>query len=247
MISCIEWIPRNVADPKPKRYELSKAERELLAQDAIATMANENNPEGDDEMNVDTDGDHDESQERLNESKDKVSVPKEEEKTLTAAEIIASQKIDPASLPKELRMDEYSDDENDDGENGKDRTASGSKSQNIGDLLIGNDDAGMMGIDQDGKVEDEVEDDSDNELDDDDDLNDVPDTREYIPTDLKGLEAMSFGGYAGMKEFEEAANEDDDSDIEDTNLKPDDALVMVAKTEQVSFIISHIGAEITKK
>lgn len=241
MISCIEWIPRNVADPKPKRYELSKAERELLAQDAAADeMESENNnSEGDD-------GDDMKLDDNTNDTEPKVSVPKEEGKTLTATEIIASQKIDPASLPKELRMDDYSDDENDDDGNGNDGTASGGNRQNIGDLLIGNDDAGMMGIDEDGKVEDHVEDDSDNELDDDDDLNDVPDTREYIPTDLKGLEAMSFGGYAGMKEFEEAGNEDDDSDIEDTNLKPDDALVMVAKTEEVSFVISNTSAEIAK-
>ncbi len=231
MISCIEWIPRNVADPKPKRYELSKAERELLAQDAAAEQIQMEQEEDDDvdhdgNMNVDAKNDN-------GQHVPKVSAPSEGtgagEKKLTATEIIASQQIDPSALPKEFRMDEYSDDEND-------NNNSSNPASNIGDLLIGNDEAGMMGIDEHGNVEDHVEDESEdgNEFDDDDDLNDVPDTREYAPTDLKGLEAMSFGGYAGMKEFEEAVNEDDDSDVEDTNLKSDDALVIVAKTEEVS-------------
>lgn len=242
MISCIEWIPRNVADPNPKRYELSKAERELIEQDASKQQ----------EEDEDNDMENQEEDGMMNGTPvatEKVSVPEEVEKTLTATEIIAQQKIDPSSLPKELRMDEYSDDENDDeysddddGTNNGQSGKSGSSvinRQSIGDLLIGNDDVGMTGIDEHGKVEDHVEVDSDEEFDDDDNLNDIPDTREYAPTDLKGLEAMSFGGYAGMKEFEQAGNEDDDSDIEDTNLKPDDALVIVAKTEEVSLEELH--------
>ncbi len=238
MISCIEWIPRNVADPNPKRYELSKAERELIEQDASKQQ----------EEDEDNDMENQEEDGMMNGTPvatEKVSVPEEVEKTLTATEIIAQQKIDPSSLPKELRMDEYSDDENDDDDDGTNNGQSGKSGssvinrQSIGDLLIGNDDVGMTGIDEHGKVEDHVEVDSDEEFDDDDNLNDIPDTREYAPTDLKGLEAMSFGGYAGMKEFEQAGNEDDDSDIEDTNLKPDDALVIVAKTEEVSLEELH--------
>ena len=229
MISCIEWIPRNVADPKPKRYELSKAERELLEQDVIADADDAQEEEDNDDVQTSPVTYNDIS------STDKVHVPIDVEKTLTATEIIAQQKIDPSSLPKELRMDEYSDDENDENDANNNRKGIGA---GIGDLLIGNDDTEMIGIDENGKVEDHIEhdkDSDDDEFDDDDDLHDIPDTREYIPTDLKGLEAMSFGGYAGIKEFEGADNEDDDSDIEDTNLKPDDALVIVAKTEEVSF------------
>ena len=30
MISCVEWVPEGAADPNPKRFELSKAEMEML-------------------------------------------------------------------------------------------------------------------------------------------------------------------------------------------------------------------------
>ena len=223
MISCIHWIPKNVADPNPKRYELSKAERELLAQEQNGELNAEEQPQDDD-----SDSDVDDNMNTNNEV-EQVQVPKEGKK-LTATEIIAAQKIDPSTLPKELRMDEYSDDE--------EETGNGNNGNNndVGDILIGRDnDAGMMGIDEDGKVEDiDIEEDSE----DDDDFEDIPDTREYAPTDVKGLEAMNFGGYTGMNEFEDGEDSDDDSDIEDTNLKPDDALLLVAKTEEVGSTFS---------
>jgi hypothetical protein len=229
MISCIEWIPRNVADPNPKRYELSKAERELLEQ---GEREEHDNNEEEDFNDDNSDMIDDIAQ---------VQVPEEgnPSSSLTATQIIASQKIDPSSLPKELRMDEYSDDdEENDGHHNH-------KQSNIGDLLIGNEDFGTMGIDEDGKVEDidigggggSDDNDGDYDEEDDDDLADVPDTREYVPTDIKGLEAMNFGGYTGMNDFEEGDEVDDDSDVEDTNLKPDDALIIVAKTEEVRCFI----------
>lgn len=249
MISCIEWIPRNVADPNPKRYELSKAERELLAQGE-----NNNDDDNEEQVNIeDNDNNDDANDEAINSDgnsssndlDDIVQIP-EQGKPLTATEIIASQQIDPSSLPKELRMDEYSDDEENNGD-------SPSKSD-IGNILIGNDDAGIMGIDEDGQVEDiDIEGDSDDEYDDDDDgddLDDVPDTREYMPTDVKGLEAMSFGGYSGMNEFEEGmddGDDDNDSDVEDTNLKPDDALVIVAKTEEVCVYLDEFYITVHKE
>jgi len=208
MISCIEWIPKNVANPNPKKYELSKAERDLLADDV-------------EESNGTVDDD-DDSDEEIDDS----ASPQKDGEGLTAAEIIASNKIDPSSLPAELRMDDYSDDEEDDGNV---QSKSG-----LGELLIGNDDVGMIGIDEDGQVEDiDVDDDSDDEIDDDDDDNllDIPDTREYIPNDVRGLEAMNFGGLNGMTDMEDD-DKDDDSDIEDTNLQPNDALIIVAKTEE---------------
>ena len=227
MISCIEWIPRNVADPNPKKYELSSAEREVLAQEEYESMNQNLNEDSDDEQISDS----------IQEEIKNVSVPKEG-KPLTASEIIASQKIDPSTLPKELRMDDYSDDE--DGDKDNNGVPSSGNNNDIGNLLIGNDDAGMMGIDEDGKVEDiDIDGDSDSDSDDDDsdddDFTDIPDTREFIPNDVKGLEAMNFGGYTGMNEFDEGENTDDDSDVEDTNLKPDDALIVVAKTEEVRY------------
>lgn len=207
MISCIEWIPKGVADPNPKRYELSKAERELLENDV---------QEGNEEIVTDEEEmDHEENQESNNNS---LSVPKEK----SAAEIIASQPVDPSSLPADLRMDDYSDDDGDEE----------AKQRDIGSLLIGNEDTGL-GIDEDGNIEDDaVEKDSEDEDDDDDDFDDVPDTREYTPSDVKGLEAMSFAGYTGQADFEIEDDGQEDSDVEDTNLRPDDALVVVARIQE---------------
>jgi hypothetical protein len=226
MISCIQWIPKNVADPNPKRYELSKAERQLLAEE----QKQNNNTENDDS---DSDNVMSNDEEEVIQN---VETPKEG-RSLTATEIIASQKIDPSSLPKELRMDDYSDDEDGNNKNSNDNIQA---ADTIGDLLIGNDsnpEGGMLGIDEDGNVED-VDIDSEGDSDDDyDDMGDIPDTREYTPTDVRGLEAMNFGGYTGMNEFEEGEKDDDDSDIDDTNLKPDDALIIAAKTEEVRLSI----------
>jgi periodic tryptophan protein 1 len=198
MISCIEWIPKGVADPNPKRYELSKAERDLLDEE-VDTVEDNN-------IEVDVEEDEEEIADATN-------------KATTAASIIAANKIDPSSLPPELRMDEYSDDEDE----------SNVRSRDIGQLLIGNDSTGL-GIDENGNVEDIYED-MESEDDDDDNLEDVPDTREFMESDVKGLEAMNFGGYTGTGDYEDG-DEDDDSDIDDTNLRPDDALVIIAKTEE---------------
>lgn len=150
----------------------------------------------------------------------------------SATELIAERKIDPSTLPPELRMDDYSEDED-----GSDGNGAG-KGQDIGNLLIGNADAGL-GIDEHGKVEDDAHQyDNDNDVesdDDDDDMNmgDIPDTREYMSTDVKGLEAMNFGGYDGGANLELEVDDDDvGSDVEDTNLRADDALIVVAKTEE---------------
>lgn len=209
MISCIEWIPKGVADPNPKRYELSQAERELLEENDGFDGTDE---ELENEDNVD-------DQEHLDDQ-----IVDATEKAVSAASIVAKNKIDPSSLPPELRMDEYSDDDDEDHVRDRD----------IGQLLIGNDATGL-GIDEDGNVEDMYEDDTDSDddnYDDDDDLADVPDTREYMESDVKGLEAMNFGGYSGIGDYEDVEDEDDDSDVDDTNLRPDDALIIVAKTEE---------------
>jgi|AntRauTorckE5430_2_1112549.scaffolds.fasta_scaffold02259_5 periodic tryptophan protein 1 len=204
MISCIEWIPKGVADPNPKRYELSKAERELLEQDA------------EDDIEVGSDEEEEEEEDDNEEMDDDPAVTGGER---SASDIIASQLVDPSSLPAELRMDDYSDDEDDE-----------AREKDIGSLLIGNEATTGLGIDEDGNIEDEVAEESEEE-DEEDDFDDVPDTREFMTSDVKGLEAMSFGGYAGQAEFN-IEDDDDDSDVEDTNLQPNDALVIVAKTQE---------------
>ena len=206
MISCIEWVPKGVADPNPKRYELSKLERDLLEQDAREL--------------ADVDGNEDE--ECDDEGMMKNDTRSKNKKDMTASEIVASQTVDSSALPEELKMDEYSDD---------DDTNPMSNESAIGDLLIGNDKPSHVEPEDSG------------ESDDDDDLRDVPDTREYMPTDIKGMEAMQFDGHSGMPGDDE--DEDDDaSDLEDTNLQPDDAMIVVAKTEEVSNPYLYVRCEI---
>lgn len=212
MISCIEWIPKGAADPNPKRYELSAAERELLDKQAEMEKALEAGVEIPEVENDDVD-----------------NGATVEDNVGEATKIIAANKIDPSTLPPELNMDDYSDDEDE-----------GRQNATIGNLLVGKD-TEMLGIhlDKDGNpaLDDEKKDkdpanfDSD---DSDDELNDVEDTREYMPVDVEGLQSMRFSGAADMNFGEDMDEEEDDdnSDVEDTNLTPDDSLVIVAKTEE---------------
>ena len=142
--------------------------------------------------------------------------------------------VDMSTLPADLRMDEYSDDDDDD------EAKAGGR---VGNLLIGKE-TEFMGthLDEDGMpVEDieEEEEDNDEEEDDDvhdddsdDDLADVPDTREFMPIDVEGLQAMGLSAAGLGGALNEEDDDDDASDLEDTNLRPDDAMVVVAKTEE---------------
>lgn len=75
----------------------------------------------------------------------------------------------------------------------------------------------------------ERENDSDSDIDDDDDLHDVPDTREYMPLDVKGLQCLG-DDYEDLDEEEE----EDEEYLEDVRIREGDALIVVAKTEDVS-------------
>jgi hypothetical protein len=92
--------------------------------------------------------------------------------------------------------------------------------------------------------------DSDSDMDD-DDLNDIPDTREYMPLDVQGLQSLGIGGSHGGKDgytFEDLKNmtdndvydedleedQEDDDYLDDVRIRDGDALVVVAKTEEVS-------------
>lgn len=89
--------------------------------------------------------------------------------------------------------------------------------------------------------------DESSDSDDDDDLNDVPDTREYMPVDVEGLQSIGIGGgnvgynmgdlqnmTMNGDELEgiDDEDEDDPEDDEDIKLQDGDALVVVAKTEE---------------
>ena len=66
---------------------------------------------------------------------------------------------------------------------------------------------------------------------------DVPDTREYEPINVEGLESMGFhqvGSNAPMYMDGDEEFDDDDSDADDVRLNENDAIVVVAKTEEVS-------------
>jgi len=213
MISSIEWIPKGVADPRPKRYEMSADEQEL-----IRLMQQEGTVE--------------QAEKKLQEretKKTKVTLPK----------------VATDQLPADLRMDEYtSDEEEEDG-----RMA-------IGSLLVGKEGSvpeDMVPEEEDNNDYQEDFDDgktdaatgalnandtvSDGESDDShDDLEDVPDTREYTPIDVEGLEAMGMShvGTSGPMYMDHLGEGDDDnSEAEDVRLTEDDALVIVAKTEEV--------------
>lgn len=215
MISDIEWVPAGVADPNPKRYEMSTAEHEFIKmmqeQGTIETLEEE--------------------------------VSKEQEaKTIL-------QRVNGSELPADLRMDEYSSDEEE-------------NDMAIGEMLVGKGTSLSEDMIPTEEIQDEAESDNDNdqedngdegatnrartegssdddEYDSDDDLNDVPDTREFMPVDVQGLEAMGLsqvGGTAYMNDEEE----DDESEAEDVRLTEDDAILVVAKTEDVSFFIPFV-------
>mmetsp|Transcript_25602 Transcript_25602/g.46299 ORF Transcript_25602/g.46299 Transcript_25602/m.46299 type:complete len:558 (+) Transcript_25602:179-1852(+) len=93
---------------------------------------------------------------------------------------------------------------------------------------------------------------------DEDDLADIPDTREYMPLDVEGLQSLGIGGGGKIRMpggggedggytmedlqnmtlnnaellDEEEEDEDDDEDVNDIKLHDGDALVVVAKTEE---------------
>jgi hypothetical protein len=213
-----------VADPTPKRYELSKAEQELLEQQA--------------DMEANLAQDDDEDRETDDDDQHVANAPTSSETFLP--------KVDPSSLPAELRMDEYSDDEDNEAVQGS----------ALGNMLVGTTEMDYEGMQDDdhGSEEDDGDDGDDvrtesavagaesNDVDSsddegDDDLGDVPDTREFMPIDVEGLEAMGLSavGISGEMNLEDdEVDNDEDSDADDINLSPDDAILVVAKTEEVS-------------
>jgi len=245
MISGIEWIPQGVADPNPKKYELSHAEAKLI-QEQARIQRQRDLGEDEDEPN-DEDSDNEDRDTTNLHDKDAMEDATTTETTMSATELIASQPVDTSTLPADLRMDEYSEDDDEDGTN---RT---SKMMGLGNLLIGNNDGGI-GIDEDGNMDtlpdddDKIEMDSDEESNDldseDEELDDIPDTREYTPTNIPGLQSMAFSGHTTphRNEHNHTLNSDDDdnddqstnSNQHDTNLQPNDALLLSLKTDAES-------------
>ena len=165
-------------------------------------------------------------QEQKGQATTAVGAPEETKKNKANAK-----KIDTSDLPADLRMDEYSDDEEEAAEGGA----------ALGNLLMDPtelNDEEMEGIEQeanenkdDDNQEANSESDGDDDDDDDDDLEDVPDTREFTPLNVEGLEAMGFGEDGGIGD-PRTLDYEDESEAEDVRITPDDALVVVAKTEE---------------
>lgn len=99
MIAAVTWIPRGVAASMPTKYEYSKAEQEFLARVAQADGNGQLN--GIEEHNGadGEEGEWEDLDQDIGEGENKIVLPK----------------VDLASLPADLRMDEYSDDEDEDG------------------------------------------------------------------------------------------------------------------------------------
>ena len=81
----------------------------------------------------------------------------------------------------------------------------------------------------------------DSDGDSDDELEDVPDTREYTPIDVEGLNSLGLSqigtnapAYMDDPEDDEA---DEGSEAEDVKIQADDAIVVVAKTEEVRKLV----------
>jgi hypothetical protein len=243
MISSIAWVPAGVAAAVPRKYEMSAAERELvrLMEKQGGLLPPDGADSGDDSDDNEK-ADRDASRRKSSkESKGEVNAPSG-----------ASNKSNP--LPADLRMDEYSSDDEDDDD---------CRGYAAGQLLVGShddDDQGEEGMEEAESIGDDADSDSNdsqrNEVgrknrknddddegsesssDDDDDLEDVPDTREYVPVDVEGLAAMGLnqiGGVGGGMDFDDddGDNDDDASDLEDVRISEDDAIVLVAKTEDV--------------
>mmetsp|Transcript_9702 Transcript_9702/g.28901 ORF Transcript_9702/g.28901 Transcript_9702/m.28901 type:complete len:595 (-) Transcript_9702:2368-4152(-) len=146
--------------------------------------------------------------------------PKKEKKQKKKKKVVVEN-----TLPADLRMDEYSSDEED---NEAMRGAA------IGKLLVEGDDGveGNEEVPQNDSVSMESDDNSDGDSDD-DDLGDVPDTREYMPVDLDGLNSIGFSQVGtNAPNYMEDNDDDEGSDAEDVQLRSSDAIVVVAKTEE---------------
>lgn len=204
MISSIVWVPAGVADPNPKRYEMSAKELEVL---------------------------------QLLEQQQQqqtTSVERKPRKGGLQVKMASAPSAAAADLPADLRMDEYSSDEED-------------EDAAVGRLLMGQESGGVIEEEEGGSEEEEDDDDDnaqeednsgmddDEDEEEDDDLDDVPDTREFEPVDVEGLQSMGLNqtGNSAMH-MEGLGEEDDDSEAENVQLSDDDAIVLVAKTEDVS-------------
>lgn len=111
MIAAIEWIPAGRANPNPSKYEYSRAEQEFLEKVQAGELGKEEETEENDDDEEWEDVDDDDNNEGGEETEDQQQ------------QVVEVPAVDPKSLPADLRMDDYSDDED-----GEDK---------VGGLLVG--------------------------------------------------------------------------------------------------------------
>ena len=124
MIAALEWVPKGRANPTPSKYEYSRAEQEFMSR---VTQHEDNNDDDDDvadgndrEGSTNANKDDDEEWEDMSgEEEDNTKGDDEDKKKK-----VELPKVDQSSLPSDLNMDDYSDDDNDN--NGEEK---------MGDLL----------------------------------------------------------------------------------------------------------------
>lgn len=202
MISSIAWVPRGVADPSPKKYEMSAVEAELIQ--SMQTQARI----GDNDDGV-KDSDEDEE---LDDEED------ERMKTMGLGHVILggdTSNILEAEDGTAMQHDGDGKDTDQADENDDEQEQTANATSEMEDV----------------PVKSENDDDNDSS-EDEDDLEDIPDTREYTPLDVAALESMGLAR-AGMETDQPLMSDDDKSEMEDVRIGPDDALIAVAKTEDV--------------
>lgn len=206
MISSIRWVPKGKLNPNPLMYETSPTEMKILKEQE------ETKVEDEEEMDVTTN------------NNDTEEIEEETEKQKNLNKLIQS-------LPADLRMDEYSSEEDDEDDGMK----------NMGNLLLSKDidildNPRLMDADEEEDDEEDLDDISSEEghdsddSDDDDNLADIPDTREYAPVDIEGLESMNLGSKNVVEDYDDD-EEDNNSEYEDLKLLSSDAIVLVGKTK----------------
>jgi hypothetical protein len=237
MISSIAWVPAGVAAPVPSKYEMSATERELVrlmeAQGRILEGGGARDGGRNDDDEEEDDGPQQKRQ--ITNGSKRQSRDRDTMKTQDGQE---------NALPADLRMDEYSSDDDaaggyaagrllvgsDDGDSAGQESSSDNE-EGGGDVDSNDSQGKDVSVGKDDR--DSISSDDDEE---DDDLADVPDTREFVPVDVEGLAAMGLsqiGGVGGRMEFDDDGGDDDASDLDDVRLTDDDAIVLVAKTEEV--------------
>lgn len=267
MISSIEWIPAGVANPNPQKYEMSATEQEMLnlmmtqskdgpdtpvlasavaaALEGRSKSARQSSSKSKTTTTTSHDLPADLRMDEYSSDDDDDDVDSSNDRTNCARVAALSQLL----VGSDLINDDDDVDDDDKLE----------QQQNEDDVVVEEDDDEMehhkADIDtarQRNRRAPRTRDDEEDDDDDEDDWEDIPDTREYEPIDVEGLKAMGLSN-VGMMNDDSAGgdgqyrvngddglyqNDDNDSEAEDVAISAHDALLVLAKAEDVSLFFS---------